>query len=158
MKGYHNQPELTAETIDEEGWLHTGDIGHLDKDGHIHITGRIKNMIDLSGGKKVFPEEVEAVLEASNNFAEVCVMGSSRVGGTKSGTEEIVAVVVPKDNFAKDKSDEELNKLIREEVKHLSSHLAPYKRPVNIIVYQKELPKTTTRKVKRREVKELLNI
>ena len=158
MKGYHNQPELTAETIDSDGWLHTGDIGHLDKDGHIHITGRIKNMIVLSGGKKVFPEEVEAVLEASNNFAEVCVMGSSRVGGTKSGTEEIVAVVVPKDNFAKDKSDEELNKLIREEVKQLSSHLAPYKRPVNIVVSKQELPKTTTRKVKRREVKELLNI
>jgi acyl-coenzyme A synthetase/AMP-(fatty) acid ligase len=57
-----------------------------------------------------------------------------------------------------DKSDEELNKIVREEVKHLSAHLAPYKRPINIIVYKKELPKTTTRKVKRREVKQLLNL
>ena len=158
MKGYHNQPELTAETIDPDGWLHTGDIGHLDKDNHIHITGRIKNMIVLSGGKKVFPEEVEAVLEASNNFAEICVMGSSRVGGLKGGTEEIVAIIVPKDNFMNGKSDEELNKLVRDEVKSLSSHLAPYKRPVNIIVHKEPLPKTTTRKVKRREVKELLNL
>ena len=158
MKGYHNQPELTAQTIDADGWLHTGDIGHLDKDNHIHITGRIKNMIVLSGGKKVFPEEVEAVLESSNNFAEVCVLGSSRVGGIKSGTEEIVAVIVPKDNFMTGKSDEELNKVVREEVKSLSSHLAPYKRPVNIIVYKTPLPKTTTRKIKRRDVKELLNL
>lgn len=115
-------------------------------------------MIVLSGGKKVFPEEVEAVLESSNNFAEVCVMGSSRSGGTKDGTEEIVAVIVPKESYMADKSDEELNKIVREEVKHLSAHLAPYKRPINIIVYKKELPKTTTRKVKRREVKQLLNL
>lgn len=63
MKGYHNQPEMTASVIDSDGWLHTGDIAKIDKDGHIFITGRIKNMIVLSGGKKVFPEEVEAVLE-----------------------------------------------------------------------------------------------
>ena len=56
------------------------------------------------------------------------------------------------------KSDEELNKVVREEVKSLSSHLAPYKRPVNIIVYKTPLPKTTTRKIKRRDVKELLNL
>ena len=158
MKGYHNQPELTAETIDEDGWLHTGDVGHLDKDGHIHITGRIKNMIVLSGGKKVFPEEVETVLEGSNNFAEVCVLGSSRTGGVKDGTEEIVAVIVPKEQFMKDKTEEQLNNDVRAEVKALSSHLAPYKRPVNIIVHKQELPKTTTRKIKRRDVKALLNL
>ena len=158
MKGYYNQPELTAETIDEDGWLHTGDIGHLDSDGHIHITGRIKNMIVLSGGKKVFPEEVEAVLEKSENFAEVCIMGSSRTGGEKDGTEDIAAIIVPKEQFMRDKTDEELNKLIREEVKTLSQHLAPYKRPINIIVHKEPLPKTTTLKIKRKEVKALLNL
>ena len=65
MKGYHNQPELTSQVVEPDGWLHTGDIAKIDKDGHIYITGRIKNMIVLSGGKKVFPEEVEAVLEKS---------------------------------------------------------------------------------------------
>ena len=158
MKGYHNQPELTAETIDEDGWLHTGDVGHLDADGHIHITGRIKNMIVLSGGKKVFPEEVEAVLEKSDNFAEVCIMGSARTGGEKDGTEDIAAVIVPKEQFMKEKSDEELNKLVREEVKALSQQLAPYKRPINIVVHKEPLPKTTTLKVKRKEVKALLNL
>lgn len=158
MKGYHNQPKLTAETIDEDGWLHTGDIGHLDKDGHLHITGRIKNMIVLSGGKKVFPEEVESVLEKSENFAEVCVVGSSRSTGTKEGTEEIVAVIVPKEQYMENKTDEELNKLVRDEVKQLSSHLAPYKRPINIVVNRERLPKTTTLKIKRRDVKAMLNL
>lgn len=158
MKGYHNQPELTAETIDADGWLHTGDIGHLDKDGHLHITGRIKNMIVLSGGKKVFPEEVESVLEKSENFAEVCVLGSSRSTGTKEGTEEIVAVIVPKEQYMENKSDDELNKLVRDEVKHLSEQLAPYKRPINIVVNRERLPKTTTLKIKRRDVKAMLNL
>ncbi len=158
MKGYYHQPELTAETIDEDGWLHTGDIGHLDSDGHIHITGRIKNMIVLSGGKKVFPEEVETVLEQSDNFAEICVMGSSRTTGNKEGTEDILAIIVPKDSYMQGKSDEELNKAVREEVKKLSMQLASYKRPVNIIVHKEPLPKTTTRKIKRREVKELLGV
>ena len=158
MKGYHNQPELTAETIDADGWLHTGDIGYLDKDGHLHITGRIKNMIVLSGGKKVFPEEVESVLEKSENFAEVCVLGSSRSTGTKEGTEEIVAVIVPKEQYMENKSDDELNKLVRDEVKHLSEQLAPYKRPINIVVNRERLPKTTTLKIKRRDVKSMLNL
>lgn len=159
MKGYYNQPELTAEVIEPDGWLHTGDMGKIDKDGHIFITGRIKNMIVLSGGKKVFPEEVESVLEKSPYFSEVCVLGSSRAGGSKDGTEDIVAVVVPKDDLVHKTSDEkELNRIVREEVKYLSNQLATYKRPINIVISKDPLPKTTTRKVKRKDVKELLSI
>lgn len=155
MKGYHNQPELTAEVIDEDGWFHTGDVAQIDKDGHIYITGRIKNMIVLNGGKKVFPEEVETVLETSENFAEVCVIGQKREGGEKDGTEEIVAIIVPKDKFFS-MPDEELEKMVKAEVKELSMQLAPYKRPMNIVVRKESLPRTTTRKVKRQEVKKML--
>lgn len=158
MKGYYKRPELTAQVLEEDGWLHTGDIANIDKDGHIHITGRIKNMIVLSGGKKVFPEEVESVLEKSDKFQEVCVFGASRTSGNKEGTEDIVAVVVPNEDFASQCSEEELNAKVREEVKIWSTHLAPYKRPVNIVVNKTPLPKTTTRKIKRKEVKELVNI
>lgn len=159
MKGYYNRPDLTAEAITEDGWLHTGDIARIDKDGHIFITGRIKNMIVLSGGKKVFPEEVETVLGESEHFLEVCVFGSSRTVGSKEGTEDIVAVIVPSEKLIEEsKDDEELYKKVREEVKNLSSRLASYKRPVNIIVNKEPLPKTTTRKIKRKEVKELVNI
>lgn len=158
MKGYYKRPNLTAQVLEEDGWLHTGDIANIDKDGHIHITGRIKNMIVLSGGKKVFPEEVEAVLEKSDKFQEVCVFGASRTSGNKEGTEDIVAVVVPTEDFASQFCEEDLNAKVREEVKILSTHLAPYKRPVNIVVNKTPLPKTTTRKIKRKEVKELVNI
>ena len=156
MKGYHNQPELTSSVIDEDGWLHTGDIAKIDKDGHIYITGRIKNMIVLSGGKKVFPEEVEAVLEKSDLLSEVCVFGSSRTFGAKEDTEEVVAVLVPKENLYKEHSEEELEKMVRADIKNLSQQLTAYKRPTNIIVRKEALPRTTTRKVKRKEVKELV--
>ncbi|MBQ9245849.1 AMP-binding protein [bacterium] len=156
MKGYHNQPELTAEVIDKDGWLHTGDIAKIDKDGHIFITGRIKNMIVLQGGKKVFPEEVEALLEKSEYVSEVCVLGTYRSFGSKDGTEEVTAVVVPKNTLYETKSDEEVENLIKADVKNLSERLAHYKRPTNVIISKQELPKTTTRKVKRNDVKELI--
>ncbi len=158
MKGYHNQPEMTAEVIDEDGWLHTGDIAKIDKDGHIFITGRIKNMIVLNGGKKVFPEEVEAVIENSNYVSEVCVLGTSRSGGSKDGTEEVTAVVVPKSELYNQYSDEDVERMIKLDVKSLSEHLAQYKRPTNVIITKDALPKTTTLKVKRKEVKQLLNV
>ncbi|MBE7710723.1 MAG: hypothetical protein E7Z92_01140 [Cyanobacteria bacterium SIG31] len=156
MKGYHNQPEMTAEVIDEDGWLHTGDIAKITRDGHIYITGRIKNMIVLNGGKKVFPEEVEAVLEKSPLFAEVCVLGVKKSFGAKDGTEEVAVVVVPREDFVAKYDWETVEKMVREEVKKLSIQLTQYKRPSNITIHKDPLPKTTTRKVKRKEVKELV--
>ncbi len=158
MKGYHNQPEMTAEVIDADGWLHTGDIARIDKDGYIFITGRIKNMIVLQGGKKVFPEEVEAVLEKSRYLAEVCVLGTSRTFGSKDGTEEVTAVVVPKSDLYETMSEAEIGSAIRSDVKSLSNCLAQYKRPTNVIITKNELPKTTTRKVKRNELRELIKV
>lgn len=156
MKGYHNQPELTAQTVDPDGWLHTGDIANITPNGHIYITGRIKNMIVLSGGKKVFPEEVESVIEKSPYFAEVCVIGVSRTFGSKDGTEDIAAVVVPSEELTSKYDDSTIEKLCRDEVKRLSQRLTPYKRPINIVVSRTPLPRTATRKVKRKEVKELV--
>ena len=156
MKGYHHQPELTAEAIDSDGWFHTGDIARIDSQGRVYITGRIKNMIVLSGGKKVFPEEVEAVLEKSSMFAELCVFGVSREGGAKDGTEDIAVVVVPADLVKEKYSGEELEEVMRSEVKRLSKQLAPYKRPINITVLNQALPRTATRKVQRKKVKELI--
>lgn len=158
MKGYHNQPEMTAEVIDSDGWLHTGDIARIDKDGHIFITGRIKNMIVLNGGKKVFPEEIEAVLEKSNYISEVCVLGTSRTFGAKDGTEEVTAVIVPKAELYNTYSPDDIDRMIKLDVKSLSMQLAQYKRPTNIIISKDELPKTTTRKVKRKEVKQLIGV
>ena len=156
MKGYHNQPEMTAEVLDADGWLHTGDIAKIDEDGHIYITGRIKNMIVLQGGKKVFPEEVEAVLEKSEYIAELCVLGEKRTFGAKDGAEEVTAVVVPKDDLYKTHSVADVEKMIKADIKTLSNQLTQYKRPSNIIIVREPLPRTTTRKVKRNEVKKLI--
>lgn len=158
MKGYHNQPELTSDVIDEEGWLHTGDIAKIDKDGHIYIVGRIKSMIVLSGGKKVFPEEVESVIEKSDYLAESCVIGMNRSFGAKDGQEEVVAVVVPKDYLYQKYSEEEVEKLVKDDIKLLSAQLTQYKRPSTVIIKKEPLPRTTTRKVKRNEVKTLVNV
>lgn len=154
MQGYYNKPEMTKEVIDEDGWFHTGDIGEIDKDGFIKITGRIKNMIVLGGGKKIFPEEVEAVLETSKLIKEVCVMSLIIKSGNKAGTEEVGAIICPADDLQK-KSNEEIQKILEEEVKKLSeSNLAPYKVPTVVVLHRDELPKTSTRKVKRKDLKE----
>ena len=152
MQGYYGKPEMTAEVIDENGWFHTGDIGEIDKDGYITITGRIKNMIVLGGGKKIFPEEVEAVLEHSDKIKELCVLALKIKSGNKAGTEEVGAIIVPNDELAK-KSDEEIQKELEQEVKTLSEkNLAPYKMPTLVVIHREELPKTSTRKVKRKEL------
>ncbi|MBQ2645543.1 AMP-binding protein [bacterium] len=157
MKGYYNQPDLTKDVIEEDGWLHTGDIAKIDNEGFIYITGRIKNMIVLSGGKKVFPEEVEAVLAQSPIFQEVCVVGTKRSGGQKDGTEDISVVIVPtKDISNSTPNDSELLAKIRAEVKELSLKLSQFKRPTNIILSRDLLPRTATSKIKRKEVKKLV--
>ena len=162
MQGYYNKPEMTAEVIDEDGWFHTGDIGEIDKQGFIKITGRIKNMIVLGGGKKIFPEEVEAVLEASPLIKEVCVMSLTIKSGNKAGTEEVGAIITPSDDLL-NKTDEEIQNILEQEVKKLSSEsLAAYKTPTVVVIHRDELPKTSTKKVKRNELKNwyenLLNI
>lgn len=154
MKGYYNRPDLTSEVIEEDGWLHTGDIAKIDKDGFIFITGRIKSMIVLNGGKKVFPEDIEAVLEPSPKFAEVCVFGAKRSGGAKDGTEDIFVAIVPSaDMLEKHNDEKQLEEEIRKEVKELCMKLSSYKRPSNIIITKENFPRTATKKVKRNEVK-----
>lgn len=152
MQGYYNKPEMTAEVLDDCGWFHTGDIGEIDSNGYLYITGRIKNMIVLGGGKKIFPEEVEAVIEKSQYVKEVCVLSMKITSGNKAGTEEVGAVIVPCDDLAA-KPDDEIQKILEDEVKNLSEkYLAPYKQPTVIKVYKGDLPKTSTRKVKRNEL------
>ena len=159
MKGYYKRPDLTSDVITEDGWLHTGDIATIDDKGSIYITGRIKNMIVLSGGKKVFPEEVEAVLEKSPKFEEICVTGVTKTGGEKDGYEEIAAVIVPKDELCSELNGDEkkIESVVLDEVKTLSKRLAHYKRPVKIIIKREKLPRTSTNKVKRKVVKEMIS-
>lgn len=159
MKGYYRNQEKTAEII-KDGWLHTGDIGKFDKDGFLYITGRIRNLIVLGGGKKVFPEEIEEVMSASPYIKEICVLGKKATEGLKAGTEEVFAVIVPNpDNFpahARNNS-EEIRNVIAAEIKRLSENLAEYKKIADFMIYLNELPKTSTRKIKRNSMKEIVS-
>ena len=109
-------------------------------------------MIVLGGGKKIFPEEVEAVLEKSELIKELCVLSLKIKSGNRAGTEEVGVIIVPNDELAK-KSDEELQKELEAEVKRLSKdNLADYKTPTMIVIHREPLPRTTTQKVKRKEL------
>jgi long-chain acyl-CoA synthetase len=157
MRGYANQPEKTAEVL-KDGWFHTGDIGYLDEDGFLYLTGRIKNMIVLGAGKKVFPEEVEEVLSQSPLIKELCVLGRKAAAGLKAGTEEVVAVVVPNLDALPDADRTDharLRATIAAEINRLSVSLADYKRITDFMLWNEELPKTSTKKVLRPQVKEL---
>ena len=155
MKGYYKQEELTKEVI-EDGWLHTGDIAEIDKKGQVYITGRIKNMIVLSGGKKVFPEEIEAVLDESDMIKEACALAHKKTTGEKKGKEEVCVVAVAKDELYDKYDDKTVEKLLTDEIKRLSQKLTQYKRPTNIIITKQNLPRTATSKVKRKEVEVLI--
>ncbi len=158
MRGYYKNKEKTNEVI-KDGWFHTGDIGYLDKDMFLYITGRIKNMIVLGGGKKIFPEEIEEVMSHSQYIKEICVIGKKATSGLKAGTEEVFAVIVPNlDAFetkAKEKPDL-IKQTITSELNRLSNNLAEYKRIFDFMLYFEELPKTSTKKIKRQLVRELI--
>lgn len=156
MAGYYKNQQKTDEVL-KDGWFYTGDIGYIDDDGFLYITGRLKNMIVLGAGKKVFPEEIEEVMSKSRLIKEICVLGRKATAGLKAGTEEVFAVIVPNsDEFPdEEKQNKELiqNK-ISAEINRLSGNLAEYKKIADFILYFDELPKTSTKKIKRKEVLE----
>jgi long-chain acyl-CoA synthetase len=154
MGGYFGDADLTAEVIDAGGWLHTGDLGRLDADGYLYVTGRLKNLIVLAAGKKVHPEEVEEVLSRAPSAKEVCVVGAICREGLKAGTEEVCAVVVPADELLArtGATSAELERRMKVEFESLLADLAPYKRPTRLVVRHDPLPRTPTLKVKRQLV------
>lgn len=158
MRGYYNNPDKTAEVL-KDGWFYTGDIGYFDDDGFLFISGRIKNMIVLGAGKKVFPEEIEDVMSMSPFIKEICVLGRVVQSGGRKGCEEVFAVIVPNlDLF--DREDrakkEAVRKKIKEEIARLGQRLAEYKKIMDFDVWEGELPKTSTRKIKRKMLMEMI--
>ena len=151
---YHNDPEATAATF-REGWLYTGDLGYLDADGYLYITGRRKNLIVTAGGKNIHPEEVETVIARSRLIAEVLAMAESDNRGPRA--ESLAVTVVPRmealDELAEKRgkpfSDQEIEQLLREEVRRLTDHLPVWKRPRRIRIRYEPFEKTATGKIKR---------
>jgi len=150
MKGYWNRPDATAAVL-KDGWLYTGDLGYFDADGNLFITGRKKEVIVLSNGKNIYPEEVEAHYLKSPYVQEICVLGlEGRPGDPTS--DRLHAVVVP--NFAVLRQHKIVNakEVIRYDIEGLSVQLPSGKRIGSYEIWQENLPRTTTRKLKRFEI------
>lgn len=152
MLGYYEMPELTSEVL-KDGWFYTGDLGYFDKQGYLYITGRNKNMIVLRNGKKVFPEELELLVNRLEIVEESMVFGMP----SKEDKDDVKVSVkisynkeVAKEKY-KDKSEEELYQIVWEQIKELNKTFPRYKHIQNMILTSEELIKTTTKKIKRQE-------
>lgn len=153
MKGYFRDPDLTAESVDAQGWLRTGDVGRLDADGFLYITGRLKSLIVLDGGKKVQPEEVESVLGGAPGIEELCVVGSRSGRLGRERVEEVCAVVVPAEELRRGHEDPRgLAAAVERALSGPAAELAAFKRPTRVVLHGGRLPRTATQKIRRAEV------
>jgi long-chain acyl-CoA synthetase len=150
MKGYWNRPEATAEVI-RDGWLYTGDLGYFDSGGNLFITGRRKEVIVLANGKNVYPEEIEAHYLQAPYVKEICVMAlEARPGDPTS--ERLHAVVVPDFERLRERKIVNSKEAIRIDIEALSHKIASTKRLGSYDIWQEDLPRTTTRKLKRFQI------
>lgn len=151
MKGYYLNPAATEEAF-EEGWLRTGDLGHLDEDGFLFISGRKKSVIVTPNGKNVYPEELEAILNESPYVLESLVWGGAEADPSRV---EVEAILVPDtDAFDRELGPRhydaaKIREILGEEVKKCNAQVAQYKRIKKFTIRQSEFEKTTTRKIKR---------
>jgi long-chain acyl-CoA synthetase len=149
MKGYWNRPDATAAVL-RDGWLSTGDLGFLDSDGNLFLTGRKKEIIVLSNGKNIYPEEVEAHYLKSQYIKEIAVLGLE--GQPAEGGDRLHAVIVPDFDVLRQKKIVNAKEVIRYDIEGLSPQMASTKRIGSYEIWQNDLPRTTTRKIKRFEV------
>jgi long-chain acyl-CoA synthetase len=153
MKGYYKNPEATAEVL-RDGWLCSGDLGRLDERGNLYITGRKKEVIVLPNGKNIYPDEIEAHYEQCPFIKEIAVLGIA--DREHQGGERLHAVVVPDFEVLRARKIANAREILRDEIARLSHQLPKYKRLMSYQIQKEELPRTTTRKIKRVELKSLI--
>jgi len=151
MLGYYEDEEATKEAIVDD-WFHSGDIGYLDEDGFLYITGRCKNVIVTQNGKNIYPEEIELMLADIPEIAECMVYGKK----SKEKDKELIisAKVIPnyeeiEARHGKDLSEEQVRDIIWEQIKQVNRKLTSYKAIKNLEIKKDEFEKTTTMKIKR---------
>ena len=149
MKGYWNRPDATAAVL-RDGWFLTGDLGYFDSHGHLFLTGRKKEVIVLSNGKNVYPEEIEAHYLKSPFIKEMAVLGLE--GKPGEGGDRLHAVIVPNFDVLRQRKIVNAKEVIRFDIEGLSPSIASTKRIGSYEIWQDDLPRTTTRKIKRFEV------
>jgi len=149
MKGYWNRPDATA-AVFRDGWFMTGDLGYFDSKGNLFLTGRKKEVIVLSNGKNVYPEEIEAHYLKSPIIKEIAVMGLE--GKPGEGGDRLHAVIVPNFDVLRQRKIVNAKEAIRFDIEGLAPKIASTKRIGSYEIWQEDLPRTTTRKIKRFEV------
>ena len=158
MLGYYNNEEATKEIIDQNGWIHTGDLARIDKDGYIFISGRKKFVIVLKNGKNIYPEELETLINKIEGVKESFVYGKPEDDGDYTICAKIVYDKELMESMYNISNEEEIKNLIWQEIKKVNKTMPAYKYIREIVVTDKELIKTTTQKVKRfEEIKTVLN-
>ena len=151
MLGYYNNDEANATAFTEDGWYRTGDVGYMDADGYIYITGRLKSVIVLENGKNVFPEEIEEYLETIEEIAECVVVGRK---GEDGETVNLTAIVYPnKDLFPEGTAMEEIYAAIDAKIDVINKKVASFKKIKALELREEEFEKTTSRKIKRHLVR-----
>ncbi|MBQ7337556.1 MAG: AMP-binding protein [Clostridia bacterium] len=148
MLGYYGNSEATAQAFTADGWFRTGDIGYMDPDGYLYITGRSKSVIVLENGKNVFPEEIEEYLEPLEQIAE-CVV----VGRVINGSTNLVALIYPAAEYSKDKTAQEMETFFHDEIAKINKNLPSFKQVHMVELVDHEFQKTTSRKIIRYLVK-----
>lgn len=149
MKGYWKRPDATAAVL-RDGWFYTGDLGYFDEDRNLFLTGRAKEVIVLSNGKNIYPEEVEAHYVQSPYIKEIAVIGIEGKAG--EGGDRLHAVIVPNFDVLRQRKIVNAKEVIRFDIEGLSQQIASTKRIGSYEIWQEDLPRTTTRKIKRFEI------
>ena len=150
MKGYYKNPEATEEVLSSDGWLNTGDVGHIGENGFLYLTGRAKSIIVTEGGKNVFPEEIEDKFQLFNEIEQCCII--PYIINKELKSEGIRMVIYPTEAYLKEHTLEEASKHMEEIVEEVNKDLQSYKKITMVTVVDEPLPMTSTKKVKRFEV------
>lgn len=154
MMGYYKDPERTAQAIDSDGWYHTGDLGYIDEQEYVYITGRKKSIIITGNGKNVYPEELEFYLQKSEYISESMVWGDeTNADPTRRGIYATIRVnkEAIEDKFGTDYSKEQVTEFINREVDKANEKLPLFKKITHVIIREREFNKTTTHKILRRD-------